>query len=340
MLGLVSTAWANDSIKSSVNIPSGQPVPIIVNDGTASGTIMLNYTWVASSCTTGQFAQFNLNLLDQVGTGTHPDYPVLLTLQDSGSGTPAQLSADPSSLSVSGVGWSSSSLVTIAIARCDTFADGATLDGQLNASTTPSASHLNTITSIHVHVNVVVPNTAACLLLYLFEANQDTGDRITSVGVGTNPSGKITNTNPGQISVDGLVANTCSGSMTFDVKIGLDPDFGTNPSGPGNATFIYTTTGEYDPSTYSLSAFGTGAGQGTQVCLSNVTLGAGDSFLATVHSAITAANKSDLPNPSSGNFAFSTTIYSPGSSCATPYSPASIVGPTNPATSMLPYTVN
>lgn len=339
-----NTAFANDSIDSNVTVPTGQPVPIIENNGAASGNIRLNYTWVTSSCTTGTFAQFTLNLSDVLGTGQTGVYPSNLLLADSGAGTPVQLSASQTSLSVNGVGWSANPLITVTVARCDTFANGAQLDGQMNLSVAPASgtgnSHINAITTIQVHITVMVPDTAACMFLYSFEANQDTGDLISSVGVGTNPSGKITNTSPGQISVDGLVANTCSGSMTFDLKIGLDPDWGTNPGGPGNATFLYTTTGEYDPSNYNLTAFGTGTAEGTQLCLSNVTLNSGDSLLATVHAAITAANESDLPNPTSGNFTFSATIYSPGSACGIAYDPASIVGPTDPATSLLPYTTN
>jgi hypothetical protein len=354
VLGLVTlllavasgTAWGNDQIASEITIPAGQPVPIIEPKGVTPGNIMLTYTWVASSCSTGQFAQFNLNLSDQLGSGRQRGvYPAILSLEDSGGGTAAQLSASPASLNVTGVGWTGSSLVTVSISKCDTFQDGATLDGQMQESASlPLGGNpfINTQTTIHVHIKVVVPK-AACLNLYSFESDQDTGDLLTSLVVNAKTNGSIKATNPGQISVDGLVANTCLSELSFDLGIGIgfDHDWGTNPSGnPGNATFTYTTTGEYDPSTYNLAAFGTGTKQGEILCLSNVTLAAGDSFLTRVHSAILSGlTTSNLPNLTAGNFTFSATIYAPGTSCLTAFSPPSIVGPSNPATSLLSYTV-
>lgn len=335
------TAWANDEIDSTVTIPAGQPTPIIKNNGVETGTIQLIYT--ATSCAVGPFAQFSLNLKDVAGTtGTSPTYPITLSLKDDGKGTDAQASPSPNSFSVTGPSgtWSDSSLVTINITSCSNFKDGAPLIANLQEST-PSGSHLDTITSVNVHINAVV--SSACLNLYSFETNQDTGSLLTSVSVNAN-KGSVKSTSPGQASVDALVANTCGSQLSFDLQVGLDPQWQTNPSGnPGNATFTYTTAGELDPVTdfsliTSLINSGTGTPQHEVLCLQNVNLAAGDSFLATVHSEIISGIAvSSLP--SDGDFDFSATIFAPGSSCGTAYATPSIISPSNPATSTLTYTV-
>lgn len=334
-LAMGSQARANDKVVSTVTAGSG-PTPIITNEGASSGVIRLTYTWVASACTTGQFATFNLALSDQTGSGQSGTYPSTLTLADSGLGTSVQLSPAPGIFPISGSGWSNTSLVTVNIANCPTdFTDGTTLDGQLNEST-PNGSHLDTITSVQVHIIVASPTT--CLKLYSFETEQDGSTVLTSVDVVENNSGSVKSTNPGQVSVNGLVANTCNDSEQFDLLVTLDPNWVTNPSGnPGNATFTYLTTGEVDPSTFNLSAFGTGTAKGTNLCLTNVSLPGGDSFLTTVHSGI-ASGLSGSSLPSDNDFDFSVTLFQANSSCGTSIG-SGVVSPSNPATSTIGYSV-
>ena len=182
ILGLVlmlatagGTALANDNIKSNVTIPVGQPVPIIENNGTASGTIRLNYTFAGTEFQCGPFAQFNLDMIDELGTGQGGSYPADLNLAVSGLGTPVQLSPSPNYFSVNGVGWGGSSLVTVNI-DCgnldDDPTDGDVIDGQMNVrATVPSghgSAHLDTITTIQVHIKLIFPT--ACLKLYSFES--------------------------------------------------------------------------------------------------------------------------------------------------------------------------
>jgi len=346
LLAAVSgTALANDQIISTV-IPAGEPTPIIEDNGAASGNIRLNYTVVGTQFPCGQFAQFDLGLAAQLGTGNGV-YPADLSLAASGKGTPVQLSPSPASFSVGGVGWSGSSLVTIYI-DCSKLSgspeDGDVIDGQMNVSATmPSghgSAHLDTITTVQVHIKLVFPDPEACLKLYSFESGQDDGVLLSAITVNAKKSsGEVKSTQPGQVSVDALVANTCTSSMSFDLLVGLDPLWQTNPSGnPGNATFVYTTAGEFDVATFDLAAFGTGTPRGQLLCLPNVILEEGDSFLARIHSAIISGIfKSDLPI--GGEFAFSATLYTAGTGCTAGPLGASIVSPDNPAISALPFTI-
>lgn len=349
-----TAAFANDQITSTVS--SSTPPAVIVNNGVASGTIQLGYTYVGSSlpCGTSPFATFNLGLVDTAGTnGQAPSYPVTLNLAQSGNGTPVQLTPSPATFSVSGPGWSGSSSVSVYINCANLAAAGAPFDGQeivgnLNESTDPSGSHLETISTIQVHITLAIPSASACLKLYSFQTDQDSGALLNSVSVTANKkNGSFTtvkSTNPGTLSVDGLVVNTCTTSQSFDLNVGLDPNWGTIPSNSaGNATFTYSAyTGDIDLSSFNLLASGIGTPAGEALCLQNVSLPVGDSFLATVHSAINSGiSVSSLPL---ANFTFQNTLKTATTAptlcgTGTPL-PTTLVSPTNPAISLLPYTVH
>jgi hypothetical protein len=339
ILALASTsAFANDQITSGVAIPDGQPTPIIQDNGVAQGTIQLWYTVVGSSFPCGTFATFTLNLQDAAGKGTAPSYPVPLNLVPTGAGTPVQLSGSPSTFSVSDAAWSGSSTVTVSIdcTKLGTPSDGQQIVGILNEA---SAPHLGTISTIQVHIILSIPNSSACLKLYSFVTDQDTGAPLESVSVVEKKSNlTVTSSNPGTISADGLVYNGCPEAQTFDLGIGLDKNWTTIPSNnPGNATFTYTETGEVDPTNFSLAAFGSGTPQGETPCLGSETLASGSSFLATVHSQINSGiSVSSLPS----EFSFSASLSTAATSCSSgSYLPTTLVSP-NPVTSLLPYTVN
>jgi hypothetical protein len=339
LLAVLTTgaAWANDQIVSTVTYGSG-PVPIIVNNGHPPGTIQLLYTVVATHYTCGQFATFNLAMVDQSGTGHGGVYPATLSLTDAGAGTGAQLSPAPASFSVSGVGWNDSSTVTVNIVDCSASDDGHVLIGNLQESV-PGSAHIDTVSTVQVHIKLIVPSPA-CLKLYSFESDQDTFDLLTSVTV-VAPHVFVKATNPGAVSVDGLVVNTCTTPETFDEYINLGQYWATNPgSNAGNSTFTYTLAGEVDPTTYSLATWGAGTQQGETVCINNFTLQPGDSFLTRVHSQIIGGTPvTSLPSSPPG-FPFAAGLYVPNTSCAGSLLPASLVGPTtNPATSAMTWSL-
>lgn len=347
MLLASTAALANDEIVSTVTNGSG-PQATIVNNGVPSGTIQLWYSYVGASFPCGNFATFNVGLQDEAGNGKQmPTYPVALSLVQSGSGTPVQLSPSPDSYTVSGQTWNnlaSPETVTVNI-DCSkltgTLYDGEDIVGNLNEQTVPNGSHLDTISTIQVHVVLVTPT--ACLKLYQFETYQDSGTSLASVQVVTNnKTGAVKSTNPGTISTDALVVNTCASTQNFDLGVALDPEWSTIPANnPGNATFAYDITGAIDPGTLNMTGLtGTPMGEGT--CLQNVTLLAGDSYLVTVHSAIDSGlYVSSLP--ASGNFSFGAELFNPttsGTGCTGGALSTTLVAPANPAGSALPFTMH
>jgi hypothetical protein len=281
-------------------------------------------------------------MVDQMGTGTRRGvYPSDLSLADSGNGTPVQLSPSPNDFTVTGIGWNDHSTVTVNIdcSKLGNPTDGQIIDGQMNEAT-PSGSHLDTITSVQVHIMLVFPMQNACLKLYSLESDQDTFDLLTSVTV-IAPRTTVKSTNPGTISADALVVNTCAVPEAYDVMENLDSRWQTSPGGNafGNSTFTYTTAGEVDPNNYGLATWGVGSPQGQKLCINNFTLQPGDSFLMRVHSQIMNVSVSNLPGyPAGGNFSFSSLLIAPNTGCTGSLLPTTLVSPANPASSNVSWT--
>ncbi|HZP23030.1 MAG TPA: hypothetical protein VFB04_06270 [Terriglobales bacterium] len=334
-------AWGNDAIVSTVTPltnPYSNP-PIVQINGVSQGNIRLVYTVVGTQFPCGPqnpFATFNLGMLDQRGSGpVRGSYPATLSLADSGNGTPVQLAPLPNSFTVNGIGWSDNSNVSVNI-DCGSLpapADGQVIDGQMNQSTN-NGSHLNTISTIQVHIMLVFP-TNACVKLYSFQSDQNTFDILT--GVTVIPMNSFTkSTDPSSVSVDGMVVNTCTTPQSFDIAANLG-QYWQNIAGSsiGSSTYTYTTAGEFDPTSYGLAAWGTSTPQGETLCVKNFTLAPGYSLLMRVYSVVVPWTPLvNLPQP----FPYSATLYSPGSNCAGNLLPSTLVGPNNPATSSLPWT--
>ena len=150
--------------------------------------------------------------------------------------------------------------------------------------------------------------------VYNFVTDADFNDIVTTADVNLN-KGFVKSSQPGQFADNVLIANTCTVAESFDVKILLDARFETNPNNnPGNAVFTYATSGEVDPGTFAIQSFGTGKGQGQDLCLQNVTVQPNTSFLASVHSqvikGISAATLGSSP------FSFRAGVRTAGANCA------------------------
>ncbi len=172
----------------------------------------------------------------------------------------------------------------------------------------------------------------ACLKFYDFITDEQFTTLVTSTDVNVNPKGKITATNPyGQFSDNLLVVNTCPADVSFNLEAALSTWFSTNPgNNPGNAVFTYYASGAQDPSTFNITAFGTGTKQGQTLQFTNIALPAGDMFLATIHMAINNGT-SGAALGASGTFTFTGTLSN--------ITPPTGVSPSNPAQAVLSYVV-
>lgn len=334
---LCGSAFAGDVIQSSVTGVS--PSAVVTPNGQGSyspGQIEILYTVVANQFTAGSFGSFTLNLKDIQDSphGTFPNASVTLTLVQNG-GT---LVLTPIASSFSDVieGWVGSTLVNVSIPADvandpANAADGTTLVANLNVSS--SDPHVGTNTTVQVKIKLSVPKASTCLNVYHFATDVDFTQTLSSVGVNVNHKGNVVATNPGQLSDNTLVVNTCGTTENFDVKVALDTRWATNPNNnPGNAVFTYNTTGEIDETSFNISSFGLGTPQGQNLCIPNVSVASGDTFLMTVHMGIITGS----PIASTGTFSFSGGLYAANNGCGGALDP--LAAP-NPDPYTLSYTV-
>jgi hypothetical protein len=350
-VGAPTIATAKDAIRAGVTIPEGEPIPIVTENGSgytpgtyAIGTIILDYTVVAPAFPIGALATFRLNLsLYDVSGRPDPTYPLEVALTDLGS-PHLTLSPATASMTATAPGWNGSVLVTLVIpseVASDPALneDGAQLVSSLRIAT-PGEPHVDTVTNVLVKVKLVHPT--ACLKVYDFITDTTLANTVTSTEVSVNPRGKVTSTNPyGTLSQNVLIANTCATSEVFDLRTYLDSAFSTQPSNnPGNAVFTFATAGEVDPASFNIGAFGAGTAAGQNLCLQNVTVSAGTSFLVTVKMSINNGMSADLlPGGGTGPGVFSgfgAALYHAASACALPM--VSIADP-NPLAAPLPFTI-
>lgn len=344
-LALAASVLAKDAISASVtNFAVMTPVVAVNGNPYAAGnfavgTIQLFYTVNQYQFTAGQIATFGLDLQDiQVNTtGQTPNYPVTLNLAQVGSPN-VGLSASGNGFSVTGPGWSTSTTIAVSIPASVVSnpalnADGTELVGNLQISTSPQGSKLDTTTTIQVHVRLAHPQS--CLRLYDFMTTQDLTQSVTSLQIklfkNGPKAGQTQNTTPPQLSDNVMVVNTCSVPEVFDLMISVDSGFSSNQ---GNPVFMYTKSGSSDPSTFDIGDFGSGTPKGTAHCFGSITLPPNDTLLTTVHMSIAQFPASQLP--ASGNFSFSATMAAAGTGCP---GIANTLAVPNPAALSVPFTI-
>jgi hypothetical protein len=331
------TAWAKDSMAVSVTNATGAPV--IVSNGQAVGTIQLFYTVNADQFAVGEFASFDVNWVTSAGSGKATDYGsgIIFTLSQDQQGGYVDLAANPNAFTLTATGQNGTSRVTVYIApdkagNLPPSADGTDLVGNLKLD---AGSKVGTVTNIQVHIRLVHPTE--CVKVYNFVTDQDFNLGIldsTSLNVPANGknAGKVVSSQPGQFSDNVLIANTCATDQSFDLKIGLDSSFTTQGA---NAVRTYTAAGEFDSTSFNAIMSAGGAPNGTGLCLQNVTVPAGTSFLATVHSEVKKGLLQTLL-PADGSFDFAASVYENVNAGCTG-TPHSLTSP-NPATFTLPFT--
>ena len=348
-LAASSTASASDAVQAGITVAAGQPTPVVTENGHgytpgnyAVGTIHLDYVHVGTTFPAGDFATFNLNLgmYDTQQSGKETAYAFLLTLRDNGSPN-LTLTPGSSPLLVTSREWTSSVPVVISIPSSvgldpDMNDDGDVLTSQLQLST-PGPAHVKSVPTIIVHIRLVHPTV--CLKAYNFITDATLANIVTTTQVNVNRQGAVNSTNPyGSLSDNVLVVNTCNfGQESFDLQVYLDPRFSTQPNNnPGNAVFTFATAGEVDAASFDISAFGTGTARGQNLCLQNVVVPAGTSFLATVHIAINKPMSVSVLTPLAGMFSgFGASLTAAGTACGG----SPVVAEPNPVSAPLSFTI-
>jgi len=348
MLALIAwvaptAASAKDAVSASVDGASVEylapsiyepSLTAIMNNGNplsqgtyAVGTIQLFFAVNATEFPIGDFASFSLDLAIKQGptTGQQTQYTqfpggIPLSLRQTGSEN-LTLSWNPLGFSVTDDSWSDSTTVTISIPDGVPNDDGTDLVANLQLEAA-RGSHLDTPTTVQVHILLVHP--AACTSLHSFLTDNEfttiVTDTLVNMG-GPRNNPKVVSTSPfGQFSYNVLILNNCGTDQVFNLGITLDNHFETNPkNNPGNAVFTYLLGETVDPSEFDITDFGTGTGAGQNLWFSDITVPAGHSFLVTVHIQLIKGEAlswlpltSTDPPPPAGIFSgFAAQLYTP-----------------------------
>jgi len=308
-----SSVWAGDNIQVTVSGGAG-PEPVLKLNGNEAiqGTVQLFYVVEAYSFPVGPFASFMVDMnAVHLNGALNAVYPAPLTLSQNGSSN-LILNPVPSSFSVLGLGEVGTTEVSISIPSGVPNADGTDLVGNLNLAI-PGTNKIGTPTSVQVHIRLSHPGGCLKVFDFITDTDLETTYESMTVNVNTN-KGWVSSTHPSQISDNVLIANTCSWDEAFDLQIGLDRRFDTNPNGnPGNAIHTYDSAGIVEASDFDIDAFGAGTGQGQNLCLQSVSVPAGTSFLAAVHSAL--INRLPLSELQPSPFVFGAKLTAPGTAC-------------------------
>ena len=335
------TASAKDSLGVTVTNATGAPV--IVNNGQAPGTIQVIYTVNAPTFPTGFFATFDVEwLINQGSPVTTYGTGLTLEMKQDQQGGYVDLVPSPDTFVMTTAGQSDKSTVTVYIAadkdgNLPPSTDGTDLVGNLKLD---AGGKVGSPTSVQVHIRLVHPHPTVCLKVYNFITDQDFTIGIlskTNVNVpsrGAN-AGKVTSSQPGQFADNVLIANLCATDQSFDLGIVLDSSF-TTSGNPAAAVKAYTANGEFDTTDFNTLMTGTET-KYPSLCLQNVTVPAGASFLATVHSKV----KDSWPQlnlPADKSFDFSTSLYDTVNAGCT--GTLETLASPNPTTTTLPFTIN
>ena len=133
-----------------------------------------------------------------------------------------------------------------------------------------------------------------------------------------------------------LIANLCATDESFDLGIQLDSSFTTSGNAAA-AVKAYTTNGEFDTSDFNALMTGTGT-KYPSLCLQNVTVPAGASFLATVHSKVKDSWPQYRCCRLGKSFEFSAALYDTVNAGCT--GTLETLASPNPTTTTLPFTIN
>lgn len=342
---MTGVAFAKDNVVVSAK-PGVGPVPVIVNNGQAVGTIQLFYTVNASEFPVGQFATFTLdwNVTSPGGKqATQYGSGYTFSLEQDQQGGHVDLVPSPDSFLLTSAGQTGQSTITVFIGNDKdgnppSNVDGTELVGNLKLD---AGSKVGTVSNIQVHIRLV--HSTNCIRVFNFVTDQDFNIGIldaANVGAIKNGpnAGNVNSSQPGQFSDNVLVANVCATPHSFDLKVMLDPNFSTNPvNNPGNAVFVYTGAGAFDLSSYGALLGQAKVGYQQNLCLQNLTVAPDSSLLMTVHSKL-VDGLTTATLPADKKFRFEASLYQNiNQNCS---GPIDALATPNPASFVLPFTVN
>ena len=303
---------AKDAVRTQITDAGGG---IVTENGAfqtpgtyAIGTIKVDYLVVGEQFPHDEDFITLTMCLDTLAGKSRPatNYPATVFVHQ--VGTPnVSLNVNPSSLLFSGTGDEHCVEVKVSVPASVALdpeyqQDGTTLVANLQLST-PPRSHLDTVTTVKIHLTLVHPSaTAACVVPLHFVADNGFNNSLSDNGI--NLSAHVNNglntNHQGHHTV--ALVNTCATDQHIDLNTALDTNFGLQ-----SAAAVQTTTVNQefvDIAELLSSPLPPPANQGVQMCLSNILIPANQSFVLKQHISM----NSDAKFPGTG--------CNPGTDCA------------------------
>jgi hypothetical protein len=252
--------------------------------GNPPGEAKLLYSVPAAQFVAGTFAQFQVSV-SAPGIAT----PVSVSLQQIG-GAQVLLVPIAANLSVQS-SHPSVSMVTIMVPNGTV---PWTSTEPIVANLRIAASDNSIVTATNVQVKILVLQGKACLEVAHFITDAEFGVLVPPLTISPQKGDAtlVQSTAPGSFSDNVVAVNRCPSTVTFDLKFILDAAFVVSPNnGQGNAVLTYVTSNTFDQQNLNLAIFGTGTGHRNDLCLTNIALQPGYTFLARVHSDLPKGSK-------------------------------------------------
>ena len=186
-----------------------------------------------------------------------------------------------------GPGESSCTSVTVAVPvevanDPDFQADGTELVANLQLSTGPRV-HLDTVTTVKVHLTLVHPDETACLVPLHMVASNDFGSNLGSSGITlqVHMENGLQSSPQGQHVV--ALVNTCSEARSVGLNTAINPNFELQSAAAVQTTTRNQKIVDLSALLTALQDSNTFANQGSTMCLPSVSIPAQQTFIVKQH---------------------------------------------------------
>jgi len=160
--------------------------------------------------------------------------------------------------------------------------DGTELVANLQLST-PSGTHLDTVTTVKVHLTLVHPSQTACIVPLHLVANNDINSNLSSTGIvlSVHVDNGLNTSQQGRHVV--ALVNTCSEAKTIDLNTALNEHFKLQSSAAVQTTNVNQEIADINQLLGVNWGSATWTNNGNALCLSGVSVPANQTFVVAEH---------------------------------------------------------
>jgi hypothetical protein len=302
VLGTTGVAYAKDAVRADVTDAAGA---VVTENGAFSvpgtyavGTLKLHYFVTGHAFPPGTYAAPEI-CFDTLAAKSKPEtrYPATMYLDQIGG---EEVVLMPSNNAPTFYETGHESCVTLDVSIPSYIAedpdyqeDGTELVGNLRLST-PPRTHLDTVTTIKVHLTLVHPSETACVVPLHFVSDNDFGANVSATGLSLqyNTQQQTVSSDPTRPSHTVALVNTCEDDVTVDLGTAINGNFGLFHT---NAIRTTTANQEYEDIDALLAGQQDlpGPGVGGPWCFEGVTVPGNQTYILA--QVMSIRNDADFP---------------------------------------------